>query len=389
MEPVPLRVFLNFKNQKSVFDIRYSFYTILIQISTFDIRRLCIKCFGNNECRLTNDEYRSLRRIRSERVSGLKRGSPLSAKSFYSTLFHKKDTAAIGAIFPAAVGFYKRFVQALQTPFSRILVANEDDGNETNVNQHSTFGVRHSIFKNRSLANNEFRLTNDESRSFSNGTCSIVHTSFTQFFFNGTGSIGVQALQTPFSRILVANEDDANETNANQHSTFGVRHSIFKNRLLANNEFRLTNDEYRSFAFVGRSVNQKSKIGVRYSIFKQDLLVNNEFRLTNDEYRSFAFVKTSVNQKSKIGVRYSIFKQDLLVNNEYRLTNDESRSFSNGTCSIVHSTTKQRSYQHSPDCSGYNVELAEHYLSGKRERTFIETILYRFKKLNNYKQFRN
>jgi len=147
--------------------------------------------------------------FRSETVSNSKRGSPLSAKSFYSALLHKKDTAAIGAMHPTAVGFFRLLAQALQTHFSM----------------------------------------------------------------------------------------------------------------------------------------------------------------------------AKANRNSKIGVRHSIFKTEK-KNNEYRLTDDEFRFSSNGTCSIAYLTTKQRSIKNSPDCSGYNVELAQHYLSGKRDQNFIEILPFRFKKLN-------
>ena len=89
------------------------------------------------------------------------------------------------------------------------------------------------------------------------------------------------------------------------------------------------------------------------------------------------FSMAKANRNSKIGVRYSIFKTEK-ENNEYRLTDDEHRFSSNGTCSIAYLTTKQRGIKNSPDCSGYNVELAQHYLSGKRDQNFIETKLFCF-----------
>jgi len=151
--------------------------------------------------------------FRSETVSNSKRGSPLSAKSFYSALLHKKDTAAIGAMHPTAVGFFRLLAQALQTHFSM-----------AKANRNSKIGVRYSIFKTEKK-NNKYRLTDDEFRSFS----------------------------------FVQNK-------ANRNSTFGVQHSIFKTEK-KNNEYRLTNDEYRSFSFVQNKANRNSKIGVRYSIF--------------------------------------------------------------------------------------------------------------------------
>jgi len=135
---------------------------------------------------------------------------------------------------------------------------------------------------------------------------------------------GRKAFATPTQRALAR----CVKTRANRHSTFDVHYSIFKGLKLKNIEHRLTNDEFRISDIIN--------------------LTSNRPRLQRGRAR-----KAFATPTQRALARYT-------------------------TMSFFQRVLK--SFQISPDCSGYNVELAEHYLSGKRDSSSIETLQFRFKK---------